>query len=185
MSVNRSGKTSRSGHGNEAVPARFQGTGIAPAQRDAHAGARHGTGRSGARVGGQPADHIELGQEAGRRPTSVATQAAGTPGWLGRGAEEAAGQSLAGRRGGQRLSDRAVDAGAGGQVDRTRVWGGVQHGQRLAHPARAGVLQPTAGRPRHPARRSSDQTMAHQALAGAKKSAAAKGAPSSLSTKVD
>src|SRR5579859_885821 len=169
MRVNRSGTTSRSGHGNEAVPTRLQGTRIAAAQRDAHVGARCGPGRGSAHAGSQPADGIELGQEAGRGSTSVAAQAVGTPRGFGRGAEKAAWQSLAGRGGGQRVSDRTVDAGAGGQVDRARVRGGVQHGQRLAHPARVGVLQPTSGGARHPARRSGDQAVAQQALAGAKK----------------
>jgi len=185
MRVSRSGKTSRSGHGNEAVPTRFQGTGIAPTQRDAHAGARRGAGRSVANAGSQSADHIKLGQAAGRGPASMAAQTAGAPRWFGCGAEETVGQGLVGGRGSQRLSDRTVDVGAGSQVDRTRVRGGVQHGQRLAHPARTWVLQPTSGGARDPARRSGDQTVAYQALAGAKKSPIARGGPSSSSTKAD
>src|SRR5882672_1255082 len=118
MRVSRSGTTSRSGHGDQAVPTRSAGTGVAAAQRYAHVGAGCGAGRSSARAGCHPTDDIELGQEAGRGSTSVATQAVGTPRWLGRGAEEAAGQSLAGGGGGQRLPDRTVDASAGGQVDR-------------------------------------------------------------------
>ena len=169
MRVNRSGMTSRGGYGNEAVPTGLQRTGTAPAQGDAHAGARRGASRSGAHAGSQPADDLNLGQEAGRGPAGMATQAAGASGRFGCRAEEAVGQSPAGRCGGQRLSDRAVDAGAGGQGDRARVRGGVQHGQRLAHPARNGLLQPTSGRSRQPTRRSGDRAVAHQALAGAKK----------------
>ena len=175
----------RSEHGNEAVPTRLEGAGIAAAKRDAHARARSRTGRGGACAGSQPADGIELGQEGGRGSTSVATQAVGTPGWLGCVAEAAARQSLADGRGSQRLCDRAVDAGAGGQVDQTPVRGGVQHGQRLAHPARARVLQPASDGARDPARRGGDQTVAWQALASAKKRPVAKGAPSSSSTKAD
>ncbi len=93
----------------------------------------------------------------------------GRPGGLDAAQKKQLGKASAGGRGGQRLPDRAVDVGAGGQVDRARVWAGVQHGQCLAHSARAGVLQPTSGRSCHPARRSGDQAMAHQALAGAKK----------------
>ena len=136
-------------------------------------------------VGSQPTDDIKLVQEAGRGPASVATQALGTPRWLGGDAGEVARQSFSGGGGGHRVPDRTVDAGARGQVDRAGVWGGVQHGQRLAHPARVRFLQPTSGGARDPARRSGDQAVAHQALAGAKKSPAAKGAPSSSSTKAD
>jgi transposase len=53
----------------------------------------------------------------------------------------------------------------------------------LAHSARDGLLQPTPGGSCAPARRDGDQAMARQALAGTKKSPAAKGAPSSSSTK--
>ena len=52
-------------------------------------------------------------------------------------------------RSGQRLSDRTMDVGAGGQVDRARVRGGVQHGQRQG-------LRRSAGRalgPQHEATR--------------------------------
>src|SRR5450432_1224240 len=105
MRVNRSGKTSRSGHGNEAVPKRLQGTGTAPAQGHAHAGARRGTGRGVASLGSESTDHVKLGPEIGRGSPGMAAQAAGTPRWFGGGAEEAVGQGLAGRRGGQRLSD--------------------------------------------------------------------------------
>src|SRR5437763_11199763 len=169
MRVNRSGQTSRGVHGNEAIPTRSQGTRTTPAQRDAHAGTRCGTGGSGAHAGSQSADNINLGQEVGRGPASMAAQTAGTPRWFRRGAEETTGQGFVGGRGSQRLSDRTVDAGASGQVDRAPVRGGVQHGQRLAHPARVGFLQPTSGRSRDPARRSGDQTVARQALAGSKK----------------
>lgn len=185
MRVNRSGTTSRGGHGNEAVPTRLQGTGTAPAQGNAHAGARGVAGRSGANAGSQPADDINLGQEAGRGPAGVAAQATGTPRWFGCGAKEAVGQGVAGGCGGKRFSDRAVDAGAGGQGDRAPVWADVQHGQCLAHPARDGFLEPATDRACHPTRRSRHRTVAQQALAGAKKSPAAKGGPSSSSTKAD
>ena len=185
MSVNRSRKTSRSEHGNEAVPTRSEGSRTTSAQGHAHAGVRRGTGRSGTYVGSQSANNIELGQKAGRRPAGVAAQAVGTSQRPGRGTEEAAGRRVAGGCGGQQLSDRTMDPGAGSQVDRARVWGGIQHGQRLAYSARVGLLQPTSGGARDPARRSGHQAVAQQALAGAKKSAVAKGAPSSSSTKAD
>jgi len=185
MSVNRSGTTSRSGHGDEAVPTRFQVTGIAPAQRDADACAWHSASRGGTHIGGQPTDDVELGQEVSHGSTGVATQTVGTPQWLGCRAEEAPGQSVAGGCDRQRLCDRTVDVGASGEVDRARVRTDVQHGECLAHPARDGLLQPTPDGSCYPARRGGDPAVARQALAGAKKSPAAKGAPSSSSTKVD
>src|SRR5271169_4194313 len=106
MRVNRSGTTSRSGHGDEAVPTRSEGTGTTPAQGYADAGARRGASRSGACAGSQSANDLKLGEEVGQGSPSMAAQTVGTPQWLGRRAEETVGQSLAGRRGGQRLSDR-------------------------------------------------------------------------------
>jgi hypothetical protein len=185
MRVNRSTGTSRSVHGNETVPAGFERTGSAPAQRHAHAGAWRNTGRSGAHAAGQPANGIELGSETRRGCTGMAAQTTGTSRWFGPGAEEVACQGFVGGGGGQRLCDRTVDSRAGSQIDRARIWRSVQHSQRLAHPARTGVLQPTAGGARDPARRSGDQTVAHQALAGAKKSPAETAAPSSSSTNPD
>src|SRR6266436_3612885 len=169
MRVNRSGTTSRSEHVNEAVQTGSQGDGASPTQRHAHVGARGCTGRGGASTGSQPADDLELGHEAWRGGAGVATQAARATGWVAQRAEEGVGQGVGRRRCGQRLSQRVVDVGAGSATDRARVWAGVQHGARLAHPARAGLLQPASGRAGATARRSGDQDLAQQALAGAKK----------------
>ncbi len=185
MRVNRSGKTSRSGHGNEAVPTGHQGTRATPAQGHADAGARRGTSRSGAYAGSQSADHIKLGQEAGRGPASVAAQAVGRPGGLDAAQKKQLGKALLA---GAVANDFPTELWTLARVAKLieREFGvAYEHGQRLAHPARVGVLQPASGRSCHPARRSGDQAMAHQALAGAKKSPDAKGAPSSSSTKAD
>ncbi len=57
-----------------------------------------------------------------------------------------------------------------GQADRARVRRGVQLTVNVWRILRdVGVLQPASGRSCHPARRSGDQAVAHQALAGAKK----------------
>src|SRR5277367_6685905 len=109
MRVNRSGKTSRSEHGNEAVPTRSERTRAAPAQGYAHVDARGGASRGGANAGSQSADNIELGQKAGRGSAGVAAQAVGTAQRPGHGAEEATGQSVTGRCGDERLSERTVD----------------------------------------------------------------------------
>src|SRR6266481_765623 len=169
MRVNRSGPTSRSVHGNEAVQTGSQGDGASPTQRHAHVGARRVPGGGGANAGRQPADDFELGQQAGRGCAGVAAQAARTPEWFEQRAEASIGQGIGGGRRGQRLSQRVVDVGAGSATDRARVRARVQYGACLAHPARAGLLQPASGRAGATARRGGDQDLARQALADAKK----------------
>src|ERR1700693_3818507 len=103
MCVNRSGPTSRSVHGNEAVQTGSQGTRVAPTQRYAHVGARGAAGRGGANTGSQPTDDLELGQESWRGCAGVAPQAARTTGWVAQRAEEGIGQGVGRRRCGPRL----------------------------------------------------------------------------------
>jgi len=131
MRVNRSGMTSRGGHGNEAVPTGLQGTGTAPAQRDAHAGAGRGPGRGGAHAGSQPADDLKLGQKLAEDPQAWRRKPLGPPWWFECRAEEAGGQIVAGGRGGQRLSDRTVDTGRVAKLIERQFGVAYQHGQRL------------------------------------------------------
>src|SRR5882672_7004876 len=90
MSVNRSGDTSRSVHGDTAIQARSEGAGVTAAQGYADAQAWGLAGRSGARVRGHAANGFELGAHAGRGCASLASQAARAPSSTrGRGLEEA------------------------------------------------------------------------------------------------
>src|SRR5271169_6763923 len=122
MYVNRCGPTSRSVHGNEAVQTGSQGARVAPTQRYAHADARRVAGRGGSNAWRQPADNVELGQQAGRGSAGVATQPARTSRRVECRAEASLGQGVGRWRGSQRLSQRAVDVGAGSATDRARVW---------------------------------------------------------------
>ena len=102
-------------------------------------------------------------------PQAWRRRALGRPGVLdARQRSCSSGQAAGARRHGQRLSDRAVDAGAGGQADRARVRLRLQHLVRVAAAARDGLFRAAPGRPCHPARRAGDPQLEGQALTGAK-----------------
>lgn len=172
-------------HGDGQVQAGFEGAGAAAAQGHADAGARSEAGRSGPRARCQPADGVELGARRRGRYAGLAAQAAGPTGRIVGGRAVRAVQAAGGRRLVLRLSDRAVDAGPGRRAAGSRVRAGVQHHAGLAAAAPPGIFQPASHGTRDPARRVGHAPVEEAALAGAKKNAAPKAAPSSSSTSRD
>lgn len=162
-----------------------EGAGEAAAQRHADAGTGGIAGRGGANAGGQPADRVELGAGACRRRAGVAAQALGPPGRAVCRRAQPAVQAAGGGCRSVRLSDRVVDLGAGGRAAEDRVRTRVRHHPGVAGTARVGVFQPTAHGSGDPARRAGHSCLEEEALAGAKKSAAPRAAPSSSSTNRD
>ena len=114
-------------------------------------------------------DNLNVGAQAGRRWTSLATQTARTTCGVGGGRFETSLQTIARRCNRQRISHRSLDFGACGQADRTRIQSEIQRGQCLACAARAGLLEPATCGAGDPARRARDKDVARQALAGTKK----------------
>src|SRR5512139_3406267 len=162
-------------HGDETVPAGLQGTGSTPPARDAHAGTRCFASRRGTRLRGEPADGNDLGAVAGGRSAGVAAPSARAAKRAGCGATRPIAQAIAARRGRPRLSHRAVDVGAGGQVDQAGIRPRVQPVARLAGAARSGVLGAAAGGARSATRRAGDPRLEAPALADAKKNARRQG----------
>lgn len=171
--------------GDGQVQAGSEGAGAATAQGHAHAGARGDAGRGRTRARRQPADSVELGTRRHHRGTGLAAHAAGPSRGVVDGREIELVQAAGGRCGGVRLSDRAVDAGPGRRTAGSRVRARVQHHAGVATAARAGIFQPAPHGTRDPARRAGHPPVEAAALAGAKKSAVPKAAPSSSSTSRD
>src|SRR5713101_406527 len=107
MGVNRSGDTSRSGHGDTAVQAGFEEAGITSTQGHANVGAWRDASRGGASMRSHAADGDDLGANASRGSARVATQTARASSGAGRAGSKAAVEAPTRRRSCQWLSQRA------------------------------------------------------------------------------
>ncbi len=157
-------------------------SGTAAPTRHVHADAWGDTGRGFTSAQGLSPNCLELGASAVGRPAGLASPALGSPRFDGPGAIVQARQDAGHRCDCQRLSVRALDAGAHWPVDRARVRRSVHQWPCLAHRAQTRIHQPAAHRTSDTARRGGDCGREDRVLVGAKETPDEREEPSSSPT---
>lgn len=147
-----------------------EGAGTAPAACGGVAQRRHGAGRGGPCVRGQPQRGEPVGEGAQRGwQARAAVQGAGAPGAIECGAVCGSHSSAQARVAGRGVCHRALELGARGRVDRAALWAAVFAHPGVADSGEARLELPAPGGARHRARRAGDPTLETAALADAKK----------------